>query len=182
MALSREEIAARYGTALFGYAQDMNSLDAVHADLQELAQAVSVNPQILSVFSDPIFNSDEKKASLSVIEQGLNAEVQNFLNFLLEYDRFADLLDIIDEFNDLYDRAKKITSGTAITAVKLDDTQLAALSNSYAQKYGLKDVRLKNEVDESILGGVILRIGDRLIDGSIKNKLKKIRVQLINKD
>ncbi|WEV71488.1 ATP synthase F1 subunit delta [Lactobacillus sp. ESL0785] len=182
MALSREEIAARYGGALFGYAQDTNSLVAVHADLQELAQAVSANPQILNVFSDPIFNSIEKKKSLSVIEQGLTAEVQNFLNFLLDYNRFNDLLDIIDRFNDLYDEANKITSGTATTAVKLDDAQLTALSRSYAQKYGLKDVRLENQVDKDILGGVILQIGDRLIDGSVKNKLKKIRVQLINKD
>ena len=80
MALSKAEIAARYGTALFDYAEDMAALDTVHADMQELAEAISNYPQILQVFSDPIFNSAEKAKSLSAIEQGLSEEVQNFLD------------------------------------------------------------------------------------------------------
>ncbi|BAQ57447.1 ATP synthase F1 subunit delta [Lactobacillus acetotolerans] len=182
MALSREEIANRYGSALFGYAQDMRALETVYDDLQELKKAVQANPRILTILSDPILNGDEKKKSLSVIEQGFSKEVQAFLNLLLEYNRFGNLLDIINRFNDLYDDAKSITSGTAITAVKLDPDQLKHLSESYAKKYNLNAVRLKNQVDPSILGGVILQVKDRVIDGSVKNKLTKIRAQLINND
>ncbi|WEV42923.1 ATP synthase F1 subunit delta [Lactobacillus sp. ESL0684] len=182
MALSREEIAARYGTALFEYAQDMNALETVYEDLQELAVAVDENPQILNVFSDPIFNSDEKKKSLAIIEHDLTDEVQNFLNFLLEYDRFADLPEIITYFKQLYDDAGQIVSGTVTTAMQLNESQLKALSKSYAQKYGLKEVRLENKVNQDIIGGVVLQVGDRVINGSVKNKLKKIHAQLVNKD
>lgn len=182
MSLTKEQITARYGTALFDYAQDMNALDKVHADLQELRKAILNNPRILSVFSDPIFNSDEKKKSLTVIEQGFTIEVQTFLNLLLDYNHFQDLVAIIDCFNELYNSNKKVMVGTAITAVKLDDAQLKALGDSYARKFHLSDVHLENEVDESVIGGVILKVGDCVIDGSVKNKLKKIRAQLINKN
>ncbi|MBA1394595.1 F0F1 ATP synthase subunit delta, partial [Lactobacillus sp. XV13L] len=181
-ALSKEEIAARYGTALFDYAQDMKALDAVHADLGELGKALAEYPQILKVFSDPILDSNEKKASLSAIERGLIKEVQTFLNLLLDYNHFGELPGIIDHFNYLYNKNKKIMVGTAITSIKLDESQLSALSASYAQKYGLSAVNLVNKVDKSIIGGVILRVGDWVIDGSVKNKLKKIRAQLISKD
>ncbi|RVU71269.1 MULTISPECIES: ATP synthase F1 subunit delta [Lactobacillus] len=182
MALSREEIAARYGAALFGYAQDMKVLDQVFAELQELQKAVKANPAIVNVLSDPILNKDEKKASLDAIEKDFSDEVQGFLNLLLEYDRFEYLLDIIARFNYLYDQEKSIASGTAITAVKLDDDQLKRLGDSYAKKYNLNAVRLENQVDPSIIGGVILQIKDRVIDGSVKNRLKKIRAQLIDEN
>lgn len=182
MALTREEVAARYGTALFAYAQDMNSLDTVYADLRELYQAVSDNPQILKVLSDPILNSLEKKKSLSAIEQSFTKEVQAFLNLLLEYNHFSDLLEIINYFNELYNSSKKIMEGTAISAVELNDAQLGKIAKSCAQKYNFSQVKLHNEVDKSIIGGVILKIDDKVIDGSVKNRLKKIRAQLIKKD
>jgi len=182
MALSKAEIAARYGTALFDYAEDMAALDTVHADMQELAKAISTYPQILKVFSDPIFNSTEKAKSLSAIEQGLSEEVQNFLNLLLDYDHFLELPDIINCFNDLYNKNQKIETGVAVSAVALDQTQLQKLGDSYAKKFGLASVTLENKVDPEIIGGVILKVGDCVIDGSVKNKLNKIRAQLINKN
>ena len=182
MALSKEEIAARYGTALFDYAEDMDALASVHADLQELAKAISEYPQILKVFSDPIFNSAEKAKSLSAIEQGLTKEVQNFLNLLLDYDHFLELPDIINCFNDLYNKSQKIETGVAVSTVPLDQEQLQKIGAGYAQKYNLQKVILTNVVDPNIIGGVILKVGDCVIDGSVKNKLKKIRAQLVNKN
>lgn len=182
MALSKEEIAARYGAALFGYAQDMKALDKVYDELQELRKAMKANPAIIDILSDPVLSQDKKQAMLTAIEKDFSEEVKGFLNLLLEYNRFENLLDIIDEFNSLYDQEKLIAFGTATTAVKLDDDQLKRLGDSYAKKYDLNAVRLENKVDPSILGGVILQVQDRVIDGSVKNKLKKIRAQLINKN
>ena len=182
MALSREEIAARYGAALFGYAQDMKVLDPMFYQLQELKKAIEENPAIVGVLSDPILNKDEKKKTLEAIEKDFSDEIQGFLNLLLEYDRFEYIIPIIDRFDDFYDQEKLIASGTATTAVKLDDDQLKRLGDSYAKKYHLNAVRLENQVDPSILGGVILQVKDRVIDGSVKNKLKKIRAQLIDEN
>lgn len=182
MALSREEIAARYGAALFGYAQDMKVIDPVYDELQELKKAVQANPTIIGVLSDPVLSQDDKKNTLSAIEKDFSDEVQGFLNLLLEYNRFEYLIDIINKYIDLYDQEKSIAFGTATTAVKLDDDQLTRLGESFGKKYHLNSVRLENQVDPNILGGVILHVQDRVIDGSVKNKLKKIRAQLINKD
>lgn len=182
MALSREEIAARYGTALFDYAQDMNAIDSVNSELSELKIAVNANPSILNMLSDPIMSTKEKKAALGEIEKDFSKEVQSFLNLLLEYNRFAYLVDIIDYYDRLYDQKKSIASGTATTAVKLDDDQLKRLSESFAKKYHLNEVRLENQVDPNILGGVILEVQDLVIDGSVKNQLKKIRAQLVDED
>lgn len=181
MALSREEIATRYGTALFGYAQDMKVLDQTHEQMQALAEAVKANPKIINLLSDPLINSEEKQKVLTAIEKPFSPEVKNFLNLLLDYERFADLLDIIACFNELYDRAKAIASGTAITAVKLDAKQLRLLYKSTAKRFHLKSVRLKNQVDPKIIGGVILQVRDQLIDGSVKTQLKKIRARIIDK-
>ncbi|WP_297953052.1 F0F1 ATP synthase subunit delta [uncultured Lactobacillus sp.] len=182
MALSREEIAARYSIALFGFAQDKNALDTVYEEMLELKKAVKANPRVISVLSDPILSSKDKKEFLTAIEQNFSAEVQDFLNLLLEYNRFADLIEIIDRFVLLYDNEKKIASGVATTAVKLDDDQLKRLGESFAKKYSLNAVRLENKVDPSILGGVVLQVKDRVIDGSVKNKLKKIRAQIIDEN
>ena len=179
MALSREEVAARYGAAMFGYAKDMKVLDSVQEELQALKEAVNENPTIIRVLSNPILNSIEKKKILSEIEKDFSNEVQSFLNLLLDYDRFSDLVEIINCYNDLYDQEKSIAAGVATTAVKLDEDQLKRLGDSYASKYHLKSLRLKNQVDPSIIGGVILQVKDRVIDGSVKNKLKKIRAQLV---
>ena len=140
------------------------------------------NPKFISVLSDPILSSKDKKSILTAVEKDFSDEVQGFLNLLLEYNRFADLIDIIDQFSLLYDNENKIASGTATTAVKLDDDQLERLSESFAKKYDLNAVRLENKVDPSILGGVILQVKDRVIDGSVKNKLKKIRAQIIDEN
>lgn len=180
MALSREEVAARYGAALFGYAQDNKVLDNVYDEMLELKKAVLANPQIISVLSDPILSSKDKKSVLTAVEKGFSEEVQGFLNLLLEYNRFADLVDIIDQFVAFYDDEKKIASGTATTAVKLDDDQLQRLGDSFAKKYNLNAVRLENKVDPSILGGVVLQVKDRVIDGSVKTKLNKIHAQIID--
>lgn len=182
MALSREEIAARYGAALFGFAQDQNALDDIHEEMAALDQAVNSNPQLIALLSDPITKSTEKKAVLAAISKPFSAAVKEFLSLLLAYDRFVDLSDIIQRFNKLYDQDKGIARGTVITAVKLDQEQLNHLQDAYAKKYHLNALRLENKVDSSILGGVILQVEDRVIDGSVKKRLDKIRVQLMSND
>lgn len=181
MALSREEIAARYGTALFGYAEDVHNLDAIHAELNELAIALKENPKFVATLSDPILNRKDKEALLTSVERDLSEEVQNFLNMLLDYNRFDVVIEIIAFFNQLYNKAKGVASGTVTTSYQLSSDELSRLSDGYAKKYHLSSVRLENEVDPSIIGGAVLQVGDIVIDGSVKHRLTKIRRQLIDK-
>ena len=173
MALSREEISARYGVALFGYCQDTNSLDNVYGELQVLKSAVLDNPRLSEVLSSPVYSIKEKKQLLKNISADFSQEVQQFLELLLDYGRFAVLPDIVDQFNMRYNKLNNIAFGKVISAVKLDDDQ------AYAKKYNLKELKLTNQVNPSIIGGVILEVEDYIIDGSAKTKLKKIRAQLV---
>ena len=179
MALSREEIASRYSKASFAYAQDANSLDAVHEDMNVLLQVAKENPDMLRLLSDPIIRKNQKEEFLSSFSDKFSSETKNFLDFLLEYRRFESLTAIIEAFNTLYDEYKNIASGTAVSAIKLNEDELSRISQAYAKKYGFKELILTNKVDPSILGGIILKVGDRIIDGSIRTRLQQIREQLI---
>ena len=179
MALSREEIASRYSKALFAYAQDAKKLDEVHEDMNVLYQVANENPDMLRLLSDPIIRKNQKEEFLSSFSGKFSAETKNFLSFLLEYRRFSALVEIIDAFNELYNQDKNIASGIAISAIELENDELNRLRQAYAKKYGFKELILTNEVDSSILGGIILKVGDRIIDGSIRTRLQQIREQLI---
>ncbi|MBP2057842.1 F-type H+-transporting ATPase subunit delta [Lactobacillus colini] len=180
MSLSREEIAARYSKALFAYAEDANELEEVHSEMNVLLQVVNENPDMLRLLADPILPKNEKESFLNTFSQSLSAESRNFLEFLLQYDRFAEFVVIVEAFDQLYNKYRNIAEGTVISAVKLGDEELQKISKAYAKKYGLNDLILTDEVDPNILGGVILRVEDRIIDGSIRTKLQQIREQLIN--
>ncbi|QNQ82496.1 F0F1 ATP synthase subunit delta [Lactobacillus sp. PV037] len=179
MSLSREEIAARYSKALFEYAQDTDSLEQVYSDMNALEQAVKENPTVINLLADPILSTKEKEKFLATISEDLTPESKKFLEFLLAYGRFNNFVEIITSFDNLYDHYKNIATGTVTSAVKLTKTELSKISQAYAKKYGLNDLILTNKVEPSILGGVILQVGDRIIDGSIRTKLQHIREQLL---
>ncbi|KRL63439.1 ATP synthase F1 subunit delta [Lactobacillus psittaci] len=180
MALSREEIGARYGAALYGFGQDTNTLEQIHDEMDVLKTALADNPRLVDVFTDPVYSATEKSELLAKISADFCAQVQEFLKLLLEYNRFNVLPEIVEQFNVYYNRSKNIAYGIATSAVALDDEQLNRLSEAYASKHGLKKLYLTNEVDSSLIGGVILQVEDYVIDGSVKTKLKKIRAQLID--
>ena len=98
---------------------------------------------------------------------------------MVESGRFNDFIDIIEAFDVRYNEAKNIADGTAITAIALKDEELDKIAKAYAKKYGLTTLKITNKVDPSILGGVVLQVGDIRIDGSIRTKLQEIREQLI---
>lgn len=179
MALSREEIAARYSKALFEYSYDANVLDEVHDELNVLLQVAKANSEIIQLLSDPILNKDEKRAFLDAFTTGASDETKEFLKFLVEYQRFSDFIDIIEAFDVRYNKAKNIADGIATTAIALQKEELDKIANAYAKKYGLATLKIKNKVDPSILGGVVLQVGDIRIDGSIRTKLQEIREQLL---
>lgn len=179
MALSREEIASRYSKALFEYSDDAKALETVHDEMNALLQAAKENPNLIRILSDPILHKNDKVELLTELSQDLSNESKNFLQFLLEYGRFENFVEIVEAFDALYNKSKNIADGTAITAIALEKEELDKIAQAYAKKHNLAALNLENKVDPSILGGVILRVGDERIDGSIRTKLQKIREQLI---
>ncbi|WP_297816616.1 F0F1 ATP synthase subunit delta [uncultured Lactobacillus sp.] len=179
MALSREEIASRYSKALFEYSSDMNSVDEVHEEMNVLLEIAKQNPNFIKLLSNPVLKKNEKEDFLASFSSQMSDSTQNFLKLLLEYGRFGDFVDIVTAYDALYNKSMNVAQGVAITAVSLEKEELDRIAQAYAKKNNLNNLYLTNEVDPSILGGVILRVGDKIIDGSIRTKLQKIREQLI---
>lgn len=182
MALSKEEIASRYGSALLGFAQDNNCLEQMHEEASALQAAIKANPSFISLLSDPIIRLNEKQQVLAQVSEKFSPQMQEFLKMVLSYERFRELPAILAQFELLYEREQNIWRGEVTSAVKLSAEQLERIGQAYSKKYGLKGLKLTNKVDPDILGGVILRVDDRLIDGSIKTTLKKIRAHLTIKE
>lgn len=182
MALSSEEIGVRYGRAFFDYAKDANCLSELKAELDELRAAIDENPELLNLLSDPVLNSSEKSAVIDAIKQPFSVQAQEILSLLLTYDRYDDFDEIVDYFDRLYYQDQQIAHGVVTSATSLSDEQVKQIGAAYAERFGIKRVELDNKVDASLIGGVVLEVGDHLIDGSIKNRLNKLRAQLSKQD
>ncbi len=182
MALSKEEIASRYGSALLGFAQDNNCLEQMHDEVSALQTAIKENPDFVSLLSDPIIKLNEKEKLLATVADQFSPQMQEFLKLILAYGRFSEILPILANFELRYERKQNVWRGEVTSAVKLTADQLDRIGQAYAKKYGLRGLKLTNKVDPDILGGVILKVDDRLIDGSIKTTLKKIRAHLTIKE
>ncbi len=178
MALSKEEIASRYGSALLGFAQDNNCLEQMHEETNALQAAIKENPSFITLLSDPVLRLNEKEQVLAQVSELFSPQMQEFLKLVLSYGRFKELPAILANFELRYERQQKVWRGEVTSAVKLTAEQLAGISAAYSKKYGLQGLKLTNKVDPDILGGVILKVDDRLIDGSIRTTLKKIRAHL----
>ena len=116
---------------------------------------------------------------VQTLTNGASEPIQNLVKLLVYNNRLNILSQVVDAFGDRYNEANGIVDVTATTAVTLDETRLDKLAAIFASKTGAKHVNLKNVVDESILGGVILKSQSTLIDGSLQTKIAKMKAQLL---
>ncbi|MDO4912112.1 MAG: ATP synthase F1 subunit delta [Lactobacillus sp.] len=181
MALTEVEIASRYGHALFDYLTDSQCLEDALSELKEVKKALIENPKFIELLDNPFVKEDEKLTMLTAVTEKVRPEVKNIFSLLLEYGRMANVVAIIEELEKLSNQALGQAQGVVKSAVPLTDAQIAAVSKELAQKLDLKTVKLKNQVDQSLIGGLVAQVNDVVIDGSIKHKLAKLRRQLSDK-
>jgi F-type H+-transporting ATPase subunit delta len=178
MATGELSVARRYAAALFGAASKRNEVDAVAANLQEVVSTVLASRELQSVLHHPRLPREKKTAVLRGIFSGsVRPDVEKFLFLVVEKDRAILLPQIQQEFNRLVDEHRGEADGEAVSAVPLSAQQISALNAALNQRFGVK-VRLKTRVDENVLGGLVVRVGDKLIDGSAATRLEKIKEQL----
>ena len=170
--------ARRYSTALFRMAVNRNEVDEVADSLKTVTDVVTQSPELMTVLHHPRISRERKKELLKqVFENRVRADVEHFLILLVEKDRAEIIPNVARQFGILLDEYRRETDAEAVTAVPLTDAQEAALRQRLQAATGYT-VRLKTRVDESILGGLIVRVGDRLIDGSSATQLQMMREQL----
>jgi F-type H+-transporting ATPase subunit delta len=172
-----EEIAQVYARALFEVAVEHDSLDEIREQLDQFADALDKNRQLASFFFSPYFSSDEKKDGLARAVTDANPAFDNFLQALIERHRMPAIFRIRAEFIDLWDEAKRLLPVLITTAVELDSATVESLSKRIGDQVD-RNIEMSTVVDPEILGGVMLRVGNVILDASIKNRLEQLRKQV----
>jgi F-type H+-transporting ATPase subunit delta len=168
-------LSGRYAMALFELARDGRDLDAVSKDLDAVSQALSESEDLRSLIRSPLIGRDAAtKAILAVAAQlGLGKTVGNFLGVLGHNGRLAQIPAIIRGYRSLAAAHRGETSAEVVSAHPLDADQLGALKDKLRQRFG-REVAIDATVDPAILGGLIVKMGSKQIDGSIRTKLNSL--------
>lgn len=169
-----EEIAQVYSRALFEVAKENGKLDVVREQLGQFADALDQNRDLAVFFFSPYFSTDEKKDGLRKTVEGADPTVVNFLETLLERHRMPAIYRIRAAYARLWDEENKLLPVEVTSAVDLDEATVKSLGDRIGQQTGQR-VELTSKVDPSILGGIVLRVGNQILDASIKHRLDQLR-------
>jgi F-type H+-transporting ATPase subunit delta len=173
-----EEIARVYADALFGAAKDKGKLDEIHDQLGEFADAVADNREMQLFFFSPYFSSSEKKEGLKKAVEGIEAELVNFLELLAEKHRMPVLFRIRRQFDALWAKENKRLGVTVTSAVELDPKIAKRIGKEIEDQTG-QTVELESRVDDDILGGLVVQVGNMVLDASVRNRLEKLRKSVV---
>ena len=172
-----QEIAEVYARALFGVAKDRDVLDTVREQLGQFTDAVAQNRDLAVFFFSPYFSTDEKKAALARAVEDAEPTFVNFLEALLERHRMPAIFRIRTRFDQLWEDEHKLLPVDVTSAVELDEATVKSIGDSVGKQTG-RTVELSSHVDPEILGGVVLRVGNFILDASIRNRLEQLRKQV----
>ena len=172
-------LAGRYATALFGLARDQKQIDTVSQSLQKLRAALRDSADFATLTTSPLIGREAgMKAILASADTlGVDPLTRNFLGVLAKARRLAILDTVIRDFNSLAAHARGETTAEVTSAHPLDDDQVAALKAKLTASLG-RDVAIDMRVDPSILGGLIVRVGSRMTDSSIRTKLDNLALAM----
>jgi len=168
-------LAGRYATALFELADESKSLDTVSSDLARLRALVEGSADMARFVRSPVFSRDEQgKAIAAILERlGVSLLTKNFIGLLAQKRRLFALQGIVVAFDALVAARKGETSASVVSAKPLTAAQRAALQS--ALKSSIKrEIRMTESVDPSLLGGLVVKVGSRQIDSSLKSKLARL--------
>lgn len=173
-----ELVAKRYAQALFEVAYEENKHKEIKEELLALVNIFEDNPTFLELIKTPLITVQEKKHVIKEVIGGrVSQEVFNFFNILLDKRREGFIFQITRQFKLMCDKAENITEAVAITAVPMNQDDLNRLEEKLSVVSNMK-VKLINEVDTSVIGGILIKIGDKVVDGTIRNRLWDIKQQL----
>ena len=172
-----EEIAEVYARALFEVASERDALDEVHEQLGQFADALEEDRNLMQFFFSPYFSGEEKKSALVRAIEGANPAFMNFLEALVERHRMPVIFRIRDRFHQMWEEERKLLPVEVTSAVSLDKAIVQRIGEQVGEQTGRR-VELSSRVDPDILGGIVLRVGNFILDASIVNRLEQLRKQV----
>lgn len=173
------QLAKKYAAAMFELAQEENKLKKYGEQLEEIRQLFASQPMLKAYMGNPQIQSAEKKELLNkVFGDDVEKSVRNFMLLLVDKHRITLIEEIVGKYQALSNEAQNIMIAHVTTAVALTEQQEKALT-AKLEAITDKHIKLKTHIDTSIIGGIVVKMGDKLIDGSVTSKIKSLEKQLM---
>lgn len=172
--MSGSRAAIRYAKAVLSLATENKSADVVNSDMKLITSTISQSEDLSQMLQNPVVESADKKAVLTSVFKNANVATTNLINTLISNKRLPLLNDVASSYTQLFDQMRGSQVATVTTAVPLTEDLKGKVLAKVKELTG-KDAEVKNIIDESILGGFILRVGDIQYNASISNKLDKLK-------
>jgi F-type H+-transporting ATPase subunit delta len=172
-----EEIAVVYARSLFEVAKDQDKLDGVREELGAFADALSDSRELQVFLFSPYFSTQEKEDGLERAVTDADPVIVNFLRLLIEKHRMPVIFRIRAEYDRLWEDENKLLPVEITSAVELDEDIVKQLGDRISEQTGRK-VELSSRVEPDILGGIVVQVGNQVLDASIRNRLETLRKQV----
>jgi F-type H+-transporting ATPase subunit delta len=172
-----EEIATVYARSLFEVASEQDKLDLVREQISQFADAVSENRELQVFLFSPYFSSEEKKDGLDSALTDVDPVVDNLLRLLIEKHRMPVIFRIRAEYDRLWEEENKLLPVEITSAVELPEATVKQLGDRISEQTGRR-VELSSHVEPEILGGIVVQVGNSVLDASIRNRLEQLRRQV----
>ena len=169
-----EEIARVYSRSLFEVAREQGKLDDVREQLGQLADALSENRDLQVFFFSPYFSSQEKKEGISKLVEDIDERFLRFLELLAERHRMPAVFRIRRAYDRLWAEENKLLPVSVTSAVDLDEELVKGIGRRIEEQTGRK-VELSSKVDPDVLGGLVLQVGNMVLDASVRRRLEQLR-------
>ncbi|MEH7299152.1 MULTISPECIES: F0F1 ATP synthase subunit delta [Neobacillus] len=178
--MSNSMVAKRYASALFQIAKEQQILSTVEEELRVVKEVLQYNADLKAVLKSSKLTIDKKKEVIKAAFVSINSYVLNTLLILIDRHREDEIVEVVDQFIELSNNEMGIAEAEVFSIRPLTDAERAAISTTFAAKIGKKSLRIENIVDSELLGGVKLRIGNRIYDGSLRGKLNRLERKLLS--
>ena len=172
-----EEIAQVYARSLFDVAKEHDEVDEVHDQLGEFADALDRSRELQMFFFSPYFSSEEKKDGIDKIVQGGNERFVNFLKLVAERHRVPVIFRMRREFDALWREENRMLEVRLTSARPLDDELVGSIGRRIEEQTG-QQIDLDANVDPDVIGGLVLRVGDVVMDASVRGRLERLRKEV----
>jgi len=169
-----EEIAQVYARSLFEVAKEHDALDEIHEELGQFADVLAENRQLQVFFFSPYFSSEEKKDNVPKVIEGGNEYFVRFLQVLAEKHRLPVLFRIRRAFDELWAKEQHLLEVSVTSAVELDEETVRGIGKKIEEQTGQR-VELSSTVDPELIGGIVIRVGNKVLDASVRNRLERLR-------
>ena len=174
-------VSKTYGDALFAVALESNRMDEFFEAAVSLADILRTNEDFSKLMNHPKVGKDEKlQVVKEVFETRVDKELVGFLRLVVEKDRYNEIDEILSYFIDKVKEEKQIGVAHVTSAVKLSEIQKKLVEEKLIETTSYKEMEMNFAIDESLIGGLVIRIGDKVVDSSIKSKLSELTKQLMN--